>query len=126
NRACSYRSREPGSPKCDFYVTFASALPDPDRNSRLTPMQDITTVLPLLQTPKKIFITTHHRPDGDAMGSSLGLYHYLKNGGHHPVVVSPSEVPDFVLWMPGMEQVLNFETDSKKSMELLEECDLIF
>ena len=31
----------------------------------------------LLATPQKIVITTHHKPDGDAMGSSLGLYAFL-------------------------------------------------
>lgn len=89
-------------------------------------MEHIEAALPLLQEPKKIFITTHHKPDGDALGSSLGLYHYLLQKGHQPVVVSPSEVPDFLAWMPGIETVLNFESEPKQCQKVLAEADLIF
>jgi len=89
-------------------------------------MNNITDVLPLLQEPKKIWITTHHKPDGDALGSTLGLYHYLRQKGHEPVVVSPSEVPDFLLWLPGIDTVLNFESEPKTCLKQLQEADLIF
>lgn len=89
-------------------------------------MQEIAAVLPLLATPKKIFITTHHKPDGDALGSSLGLYHFLKEKGHDPVVVAPSDVPDFLQWLPGVNTVLNFEAVTKAGLKALESCDLIF
>lgn len=89
-------------------------------------MKNIREVLPLLQEPKKIFITTHHKPDGDALGSTLGLYHFLIQQGHLPTVVSPSEVPDFLLWMPGIERVLNFESEPKQALKALAEADLIF
>jgi phosphoesterase RecJ-like protein len=89
-------------------------------------MLDIKAALPLLNEPRKIFITTHHKPDGDAMGSALGLYHYLKQIGHDPTVVSPSAVPDFLMWMPGMETVLNFEAEAKAALAALENSDLIF
>jgi phosphoesterase RecJ-like protein len=52
-------------------------------------IQDIQAIQQLLATPK-IAIIPHRGPDGDAMGSTLGLYHFLKNN-HHPVVVSPNE-----------------------------------
>ena len=89
-------------------------------------MKDIREVLPLLEQPKKIFITTHHKPDGDALGSTLGLYHFLIQKGHQPIVVSPSEVPDFLTWMPGIETVLNFESEPKQALKILAEADLIF
>ncbi|WP_118973370.1 DHH family phosphoesterase [Taibaiella koreensis] len=89
-------------------------------------MNNITDVLPLLAEPKKIWITTHHKPDGDALGSTLGLYHYLKQKGHDPVVVSPSEVPDFLVWLPGIDTVLNFESEPKLCLKRLQEADLIF
>lgn len=89
-------------------------------------MNSITEALPLLAEPKKIFITTHHKPDGDALGSTLGLYHYLVQKGHEPVVVSPSEVPDFLTWMPGIDTVLNFESEPKQCLRILKEADLIF
>ena len=51
-------------------------------------------VFNLLSSPSKIVITTHHRPDGDAMGSSLGLYNYLLKKGHKVQVITPSDYPD--------------------------------
>src|ERR1700739_1407812 len=89
-------------------------------------MKDIRAVLPLLQEPKKIFITTHHKPDGDALGSTLGLYHFLIQHGHQPTVVSPSEVPDFLTWLPGIETVLNFESEPKQALKALAAADLVF
>ena len=64
----------------------------------------------LLSSPKEVVITTHHKPDGDALGSSLGLLHILKALGHRVTVVVPSEFPSFLNWMNG----------AKKSSILLE------
>ncbi len=89
-------------------------------------MRPIQDTFPLLQNPKKIFITTHHKPDGDAIGSVLGLYHYLTKKGHHVIPVSPGELPDFLMWMPGVEHLLNYEAESKLSIKALKEADLIF
>ena len=55
-------------------------------------MRPIQDILPLLETPKNIFITTHHKPDGDAIGSMLALYHYLTKKGHHVTPVTPGEL----------------------------------
>lgn len=89
-------------------------------------MFSIEGVLPILSQPKKIFITTHYKPDGDALGSTLGLYHYLIQKGHFPTVVSPSAVPDFLKWLPGIDKVLNFESESKTCLQKLKEADYIF
>lgn len=88
--------------------------------------QDIQTIQQLLSTPKKIAIIPHRSPDGDAMGSTLGLYHFLLKNNHHPVVVSPNEFPDFLAWMPGAENVLIFEKDKKNCTKILEESEIIF
>jgi phosphoesterase RecJ-like protein len=89
-------------------------------------MRPIQDAFPLLQTPKKIFITTHHKPDGDAIGSMLGLYHYLVKKGHSVTAVSPSELPDFLMWLPGVEHLLNFEAESKLASKALQESEVIF
>lgn len=89
-------------------------------------MQPIQDVLPLLQTSRKIFITTHHKPDGDAVGSMLGLYHYLTLKGHQVTPVAPSEVPDFLQWLPGIDRVINFEAQSLAAQRALEDAELIF
>jgi len=89
-------------------------------------MRSIQEALPLLKDPKKIFITTHHKPDGDALGSTLGLYHYLIQLGHKATVVVPSEAPDFLMWLPGIDTVLNYESEPKQCQKILTEADLIF
>ena len=88
--------------------------------------QDIQAIQLLLSTPKKIAIIPHRSPDGDAMGSTLGLYHFLLKNNHHPVVVSPNEFPDFLAWLPGSETVKIFEKDKKNCTKILEEAELIF
>ena len=62
--------------------------------------QDIEGVKQLLASPKKIVIIPHRNPDGDAMGSTLGLYHYLKLKGHEPIVIKPIEFRFFLDWVP--------------------------
>ncbi|TRX03327.1 DHH family phosphoesterase [Flavobacterium gawalongense] len=89
-------------------------------------IQDIQAIQLLLSTPKKIAIIPHRGPDGDAMGSSLGLYHFLLKNNHHPVVVSPNEFPDFLAWMPGSETVKIYEKDKQNCTKILEEAELIF
>ncbi len=89
-------------------------------------MQPIQDVLPLLSTPRKIFITTHHKPDGDAIGSMLGLAHYLTKKGHQVTPVSPGEIPDFLAWMPGVASMLNYEEQPKESLEALNNADFVF
>ena len=89
-------------------------------------MRPIQDVFPLLQSPKKIFITTHHKPDGDAIGSMLGLYHYLIKKGHQVSAVSPGEVPDFLLWMPGAALLVNYEETPAVAQTALDEADLVF
>ena len=80
----------------------------------------------LLREEKKIVITTHHRPDGDAIGSSLGLYNYLVRKKHQVHVIVPSDYPQFLKWMPGNGIVINYETDSRKSDQLIADADVIF
>ncbi|TRX37463.1 bifunctional oligoribonuclease/PAP phosphatase NrnA [Flavobacterium sp. ZT3R18] len=87
---------------------------------------DIQAIQLLLATPKKIAIIPHRGPDGDAMGSTLALYHFLLKNNQHPVVVSPNEFPDFLAWMPGSETVKIYEKDKENCTKLLEEAELIF
>lgn len=89
-------------------------------------MKPIQDILPLLQTPQNIFITTHHKPDGDAIGSMLALYHYLTKKGHHVTPVTPSELPEFLMWMPGTRQLLNYEGESNEVKRALAKADYIF
>ena len=72
-------------------------------------MSTISELKELLAQPRRIFITTHHKPDADALGSSLGLAGYLRKKGHSVTVVTPSDYPDFLAWMPGNDEVVVYE-----------------
>ena len=88
--------------------------------------KDILELNELLATPKKIAIIPHRSPDGDAMGSTLGMYHFLLKLNHQPVVIAPNDFPDFLAWLPASETVLVFENEKEKVAKILQEQDLIF
>ncbi|RMA58603.1 DHH family phosphoesterase [Ulvibacter antarcticus] len=85
-----------------------------------------STIKKLLETSKKIVIVGHRNPDGDALGSSLGLYFFLKHLGHHVSVVMPNEFPDFLKWMPGSDAVLIYEKEIEKTTAVINEATVIF
>lgn len=89
-------------------------------------IQDIQAIQLLLATPKKIAIIPHRGPDGDAMGSTLALYHFLLKNNHQPTVIAPNDFPDFLAWLPGSETVKIFEKDTENCTKILEEAELIF
>lgn len=68
----------------------------------------------------------HQKPDGDAMGSSLGLYHFLTGMGHEVNVISPTNWADFLDWMPGVSSVLDYERNTDQSNEKIAAADWIF
>lgn len=74
----------------------------------------------------KIVITTHHKPDGDAMGSSLGLYNYLIQKGHHVKVITPTDYPFFLHWLPNNPEVLIYTEELEIANNLIIEADIIF
>src|SRR5690606_32983975 len=92
------------------------------------PMDKETTqiVEKLLASPKKIVIVGHKNPDGDAIGSCLGLYFFLKSVGHSATVIMPNDFPDFLKWLPGVENIVVHEKDTVFSKQKIEEADLIF
>ncbi|MBP6978680.1 MAG: bifunctional oligoribonuclease/PAP phosphatase NrnA [Bacteroidales bacterium] len=80
----------------------------------------------LLTTPKRIVITSHVNPDGDAVGSSLGLYWFLSGLGHHVQVIIPNSFPSFLAWLPGCDQIHHHKGKKKESDEWIESADVIF
>src|SRR5687767_966736 len=71
--------------------------------------QAITALQALLEAPKRVVITTHHKPDADALGSSLALAAYLRKLGHTATVVTPTDYPEFLNWMSGQSDVVIFQ-----------------
>lgn len=80
----------------------------------------------LLQQPRNIVITTHHKPDGDAMGSSLGLYNALLQLGHEVQVITPNDYGAFLHWMAGNATVIEFERETARATERLAAAELVF
>lgn len=68
----------------------------------------------------------HQKPDGDAMGSSLGLYHFLIQLGHTVSVISPTNWASFLNWMPACNLVIDFEKNKERSTTLVNDADWIF
>ncbi len=89
-------------------------------------MLSTKNIYPHLTQPKNVVITTHQKPDGDAMGSSLGLYHFLIQFGHKVTVVSPTNWASFLNWMPGTKGVLDYERQTDDADKAISEADWIF
>jgi len=89
-------------------------------------MQAIEQFYPILNQPFKAVITAHQKPDGDAMGSTLGLYHFLKQLGHEVTVVSPTNWAAFLNWMPAVDQVIDFEANKKEASQIVADADYVF
>ncbi|HET6225371.1 MAG TPA: bifunctional oligoribonuclease/PAP phosphatase NrnA [Bacteroidia bacterium] len=86
----------------------------------------IKKVKAFLSKPKNIVIVTHWSPDGDAMGSSLGLYNYLIQKKHKVQVITPNDYPDFLNWLPGNKKVINFSVNAKSAATKVVKADFIF
>lgn len=89
-------------------------------------MKAIQELYPLLNTPTNVVITTHQKPDADAMGSSLALYHLLVQLGHHVTVVSPTNWAGWLNWMPGVETVMDFELNREKVAAIINDAGWLF
>lgn len=88
--------------------------------------QDINSIKQLLSTSKKIVIVPHKNPDGDAIGSTLGLYHYLLKNNHKAQVITPNNYPNFLKWIPSEDTILKHDSQTKLCEELIHNADIIF
>ena len=87
---------------------------------------DFQRLKEVLSAPKKVAIVTHRNPDGDAYGSSLGLYWFLVKTGHEVTVVSPNDCPEFLKWLPGQDQIEIFEANKERGKKILHAAELVF
>ncbi len=79
-----------------------------------------------LAPARKIAILSHVNPDGDAVGSSLALSHFLSNDGIDSIVIMPNEYPDYLKWMPGSEDVIIYSKKKKLAEEIVMEAEILF
>jgi len=89
-------------------------------------MENIEALKVHLSTPKSIVITAHRNPDGDAIGASLGLYHFLNQFGHTVRIIFPSEYPNVFEWLEEVDKATIYDLEKEKSEELIKEANIIF
>lgn len=87
---------------------------------------ELSEINSLLTPQNKIVIITHYNPDGDAIGSSLGLKHFLKEKGLEAEVIVPNDFPKFLKWMPESKKVIIAEYKRKQAGEAIYNADIIF
>lgn len=86
----------------------------------------LKSISKLLEQPKQIVVVGHKNPDGDAIGSCLGLSFFLKRLGHDVRTVMPNDFPEFLKWLPGCDAVLTFDRQSTEVTNCIDAADLIF
>lgn len=87
---------------------------------------DLIEIKKKLTIHKNIVIISHKNPDGDAIGSSMGLYYYLTKYNHNVAVIMPNDFPDFLKWVPKSEDIIIYDKEEEKSQELLRKADIVF
>ena len=85
----------------------------------------MTNLHSVISSAQHVVLLTHQSPDGDAMGSSLAMYHYIKSLDKEAQVIVPNAFPDFLAWMPGADTVLFYDAQTAEANSSLEEADLV-
>ena len=99
--------------------------------SSILSSKEVEKAASFFESARNIVIVTHMSPDGDAMGSSLGMKHYLQSTLNFKLstlnlkVIVPNAFPSFLAWMPGAEEDLVYESQSQEADALIEAADLI-
>ena len=79
-----------------------------------------------IRNAENIIIVGHKSPDGDALGACLAWAEYLRRQGKSPRIVVPDAFPDFLRWLPGIEQVMRYDKHTDEVKALCLHADLIF
>ena len=87
--------------------------------------QELFKLKKILSAPRKVVIIMHKSPDGDAIGSALGLYHFLLRFKHTVQVISPNAYPDFLKWMEGTRKVIDFSKKPADALKAIRSAGLI-
>ncbi|MDN3594721.1 DHH family phosphoesterase [Zunongwangia endophytica] len=88
--------------------------------------QNILEITAELSKASNIVIVPHKGPDGDAMGSTLALMHFLKDKGHNAKVIAPNEYPTFLKWLPGNDEVMIYEENKPAANAVIDDAEIIF
>lgn len=105
---------------------FCSSLLNPIRMlSKVIAQANVDHVEKWFEKADKIVIVTHVSPDGDAIGSSLGLYHFLSSQDKTVYVIVPNAFPDFLKWMPGAKDIIQYNKCEELASQLIREADVL-
>ena len=94
--------------------------------TKVIPEDKVVATYKAIQRAKRIVIVAHKRPDGDAIGSCLGLYHFLYSFERETFVILPDAIPANMSILPSSSEILNYEKETEKCQAILAETDLIF
>lgn len=93
--------------------------------SKVILQSNIDKVAKIFDLAENIVIVTHVSPDGDALGSSLGLLHFLETQEKNVHIIVPNAFPDFLKWMPGAKDIIRYDRYSDFADELIQKADAI-
>ncbi|MCF6342544.1 MAG: bifunctional oligoribonuclease/PAP phosphatase NrnA [Bacteroidales bacterium] len=96
------------------------------RTMSLLTQTQISGLKQLLSKRSRIVLTTHTNPDGDAIGSTMAMFHYLRIKGHEVTAMVPNSFPGFLGWTPEVEKMLVYTNQPKDCQQALQEAELIF
>jgi len=94
--------------------------------TKIIPEEKIISVLKSINKAAKIAIVTHKSPDGDAIGSSLALYHFLFSQEKETTVIVPDSFPKYLDILPSSSEILVYEGNETQVIETIKQCDLVF
>lgn len=90
------------------------------------PEANINYLKQILDSRPKVLITTHYNPDGDALGSSLALYHFLISNEIQAIILIPNDIPGFLQWMPGTDSLVVYQGNESEGNSLISDAEVIF
>lgn len=80
----------------------------------------------IIQDNENIVIVPHVNPDGDAIGASLALWHLLKNYGKNPTVIIPNSFPEFLEWLEGSKEIIDYSLNKQNAEKIIVQADSVF
>lgn len=89
-------------------------------------MREAKKVIDFIKNAERIIITSHKSPDGDSIGSSLGLLRFIKALGKEATVCHPDPSPNFLNWVKNEDKIIDFETNPEEVKAFLNDADLLF
>tara|TARA_R110002072_G_scaffold301400_1_gene481027 strand:- start:25343 stop:26341 length:999 start_codon:yes stop_codon:yes gene_type:complete len=89
-------------------------------------MNSAREIISAITNAENIVITSHRSPDGDSIGSSMGMYHFIKALGKESKICHPDKCPEFIEWAKGVVRIATFEDNEQEVKDDLKNADLIF